>query len=124
MITQESLDARRQRSLRRVRHLAHWLDEAIRLPVIGVRVGLDSILGLLPGIGDFAGLILSSLIIAEAARVRAPQHVLVHMGAITAVDFVVGLIPLIGDVFDVFWKANDRNLRLLENWLAQDAETT
>lgn len=122
MTTQESLDARRQNSLHRVRRLAYWLDEAIRLPVIGVRVGWDSILGLLPGIGDFAGLILSSLAIVEAVRVRAPKTVLVHMAAITAVDFVIGSIPLIGDLFDVFWKANKRNLRVLDNWLASETQ--
>lgn len=113
-----TLDERRQRSLDRVQRLSGWLDEAVRVPVIGVRVGLDPVLGLVPGVGDAGGLVLSSAAVAEAVRVRAPRRVLARMLGNIVVDFGVGLIPIAGDIFDVYWKANIRNLKVLEAWLA------
>lgn len=122
MTSAKTLHQRRQRSLARVRRLAPLLDEAVRIPVLGVRVGLDSILGLVPGIGDAAGLVFSGAVIAEGFRMRAPKRILWRMAGITVVDFCVGAIPIAGDLFDIYWKANTRNLGLLEEWL--DGETT
>lgn len=113
---------KRRRSLARVRRLAVWLDDAVHMPVLGTRVGLDAIVGLLPGIGDFAGLALSGVAVLEAVRLRAPKAVIGRMLGNLAVDFVIGLVPVAGDLFDVYWKANRRNLRLLEDWLAAELE--
>jgi hypothetical protein len=99
------------------------LDEAIRIPGTNIRIGLDALLGLLPGGGDVAAGVFSGLIILQAARAGAPTPVLGRMLGNVLIDVVVGSIPLLGDVFDVAWRANSRNVRLLEAWLDQPAAT-
>lgn len=111
------LQARRRASLVRIRKLAYWLDDAWRVPMIGKRVGIDGLIGLLPVVGDFSGLLLSSLIIGEAVRLGAPKRLLIRMGSHVGVDFAVGLIPVAGDLFDMTYKANRRNQALIERWL-------
>jgi Domain of unknown function (DUF4112) len=107
----------------RLRDLARVLDEAIRIPGTNIRIGLDALLGLLPGGGDLAAGVFSGLIILQAARVGAPASVLGRMLGNVVLDVIVGSIPLLGDVFDVAWKANSRNVRLLEAWLDRPAAT-
>ena len=107
--------------LRHLRRFAHWLDDGIKLPWIPVRMGLDSIIGLVPGFGDAAGAVLGAWILVEAARLRASRSTLVRILYNIAVDAVVGTIPLLGDIFDVVWKANLRNVSLLERHLADPA---
>lgn len=104
--------------LRRLRRFAHWLDDGIALPGIPLRVGLDPILGLVPGVGDAAGALLALWILVEAFRLRASRSTLGRMVYNVAVDALVGAIPLLGDVFDVVWKANVRNVALLDRHLA------
>lgn len=106
-----------------MRDLARVLDEAIRIPGTNIRIGLDALLGLLPGGGDVAGGLFSGLIILQAARSGAPAPVLGRMLANVAIDVVLGTIPIIGDVFDVAWRANTRNVRLLESWRERPATT-
>ena len=106
-----------------MRDLARVLDEAIRIPGTNIRIGLDALLGLLPGGGDVAGGLFSGLIILQAARSGAPAPVLGRMLANVAIDVVLGAIPIIGDVFDVAWRANTRNVRLLESWRERPATT-
>ena len=96
-----------------LRRFSHWLDEGIRLPG-GFRVGLDPILGLVPGFGDAAGAILASAILAEALRRGISRFTLVRMAANIALDAFFGAVPLVGDFFDAAWKANIKNLALLE----------
>jgi Domain of unknown function (DUF4112) len=93
--------------------LAHLLDDWFRIPGTSVRFGLDGIIGLIPGLGDIlAGL--ASCIIILAAWVRGVPYVtLVRMVVNLALDVVIGAIPLLGDAFDIAWKANRRNYRLL-----------
>src|SRR5688500_2191719 len=107
-----------------MRDLARVLDEAIRIPGTNIRIGLDAPLGLLPGGGGVGGGLCSGLIIVQAARSGAPPPVLGRMLANVAIDVVLGAIPLIGDIFDVAWRANSRNVRLLESWRAQPASTS
>lgn len=90
------------------------LDEAVRVPGTRWRVGLDPILGLLPGGGDALGALLSAGVVLLAARHGVPRIALARMVFNVGVDAVIGAIPLIGDLFDFAWKANTRNLRLLE----------
>ena len=106
----------------RVHRLGWWLDESIRLPG-GFRIGLDGIVGLIPGIGDVIGLALSSVIVLDAGRRGVPPSILLRMAANVLIEMVIGSIPLIGDVFDFVWKANTRNLRLLELALDDRAST-
>ena len=100
--------------LDRLRRLAWWLDDGIRIPGTGFRIGLDPILGLVPGLGDSAGALLGVAIIAEASRRGLPRLTLVRMAANIVLDTALGSVPLAGDVFDAAWKANARNFRLLE----------
>jgi hypothetical protein len=99
------------------------LDEAIRIPGTNIRIGLDALLGLLPGGGDVAAGVFSGLIILQAARTGAPTPVLGRMLGNVVLDVVVGSIPLLGDIFDVAWRANSKNVRLLEAWLDRPATT-
>ena len=109
-----SPDESREVLLRRLRSLAWLLDSAIQLPGTRFRVGLDAIVGLIPGLGDLVGVLLSSFIVREAARAGAPPSVLVRMAWNVLVEGIVGMVPLAGDVFDAAWKANQRNVALLE----------
>ena len=99
------------------------LDEAIRIPGTNIRIGLDALLGLLPGGGDVAAGVFSGEIILQAARAGAPTPVLGRMLGNVVLDVVVGSIPILGDVFDVAWRANSRNVRLLEAWLDRPTAT-
>ena len=103
---------------RKLQRLAWLLDNSIRVPGTGFRVGLDALIGLLPGLGDAVGVVLSGYIVREAARAGAPPSVLARMAFNVAVEGVVGLIPFLGDVFDAAWKANQKNVALLEAHLA------
>ena len=97
--------------LRRLDRLAWILDRSI--PVGRFRIGLDPILGLLPGVGDGIGALLSLYVLYEGARLGAPGHVLVRMAGNILIEAILGAIPLLGDVFEFVWQANSRNLRLL-----------
>lgn len=99
---------------RRLGRLAWLLDNSIALPGTRFRIGLDAILGLIPGLGDLLGVLASGYIVREAARLGAPPSVLTRMAFNVAVEGVVGLVPIFGDVFDAVWKANQRNYALLE----------
>src|SRR5919202_3549396 len=99
-----------------VRQLARLLDAAVRIPGTEVRLGFDALLGLIPGAGDIAGGILSAFIILRAARLGAPRSVLTRMVMNVVIDTAAGSVPVLGDVFDVGWKSNLRNVALLERY--------
>jgi branched-subunit amino acid ABC-type transport system permease component len=109
--------------LRRLGRLAWLLDSAFVLPGTRFRFGLDALIGLIPGLGDALGVVISSYIIREAARVGAPPSVLARMAFNVALEGIVGLVPIAGDVFDAAWKANQRNVALLEAH-SHDPKTT
>jgi hypothetical protein len=100
--------------LRRIRALARLLDTAYVVPGTRYRIGLDPILGLLPGLGDFLSLGLSAYLLHEARHLGVSRRTLARMGLNLLLDATVGTVPLLGDVFDVAYKANARNLALLE----------
>ncbi|HEY8165715.1 MAG TPA: DUF4112 domain-containing protein [Gemmatimonadaceae bacterium] len=108
----------------RVRSVARILDTALRIPGTDIRFGLDSILGLVPALGDVSGAVLSGYIIIASARLGVPPAVVVRMILNVAVDTGLGAVPLIGDVFDVAWRANIRNAELLEKHAALPEATT
>lgn len=99
--------------LRRLERLSQVLDTAMRVPGTNVRIGLDGLLGFIPGVGDALGAVLSSYIILEAARLGFPKSVLLRMIGNVALETLVGAVPLLGDLFDIAWKANSRNVALL-----------
>jgi hypothetical protein len=105
------------------RLLARLLDDAIPIPGTSYRIGIDPLLGLVPGIGDALGALLSTWLLLVASRLGAPPAVLARMGLNVAIDALVGVVPLAGDLFDAGWKANARNLRLVEDWLERPAPT-
>ena len=89
-----------------------------RIPGTRYRVGLDGLVGLIPGVGDAAGALLSTYILYEAMRLGAPRRVLLRMAANIALESVVGALPVVGDLFDVAWQANTKNVALLQAALA------
>ena len=107
-----------------LRSLEILLDEAFRIPFTGIRFGIDGIIGLVPGLGDvLAGLL--SLIIPLAAWVRGvPYITLVRMAANLGIGVLVGTIPILGDAFDIAWKPNRRNYRLLQRHLGEPRRHT
>ena len=109
--------------LQRLRDLGRLLDAAVGIPGTRWRVGLDSLIGLVPGFGDAAGAVMSTYIILAAARMGTPRATLLRMAANVGVETVVGAIPLFGDLFDAGWQANLRNLALLEQHLAAPTAT-
>ena len=105
--------------MKRIRWLAKSLDEAFRVPGTGFRFGWDQIVGLVPGGGDIATGLLASYIVVEAARLGIPRRTLWRMVANVAVDMAVGAVPLAGDAFDFAFKANRKNLKLIERHLEE-----
>ena len=103
---------------KRVRLLSRLLDEQFRLPGTTYRVGLDGLLGLIPGVGDAVGALLSAYILYEAIRLGASSTVLLRMIANIGIDAAGGAIPIVGDIFDMAWKANKKNAALLHAYLA------
>ena len=97
-----------------LRRWATLLDSAFRVPGTRWRVGLDPILGLVPGAGDLVTPVFGVLILLHAVRVRIPKVVLARMVLNTLLDLLLGIVPVAGDVFDFAWKANARNFALLE----------
>ncbi len=107
----------------RARTLARILDSAVRVPGLPMRVGLDPVLGLVPGLGDLAGAALSGYIVLTGIRLGAPRAVVVRMLGNVALDTLVGTVPLLGDLFDAGWKANVRNVALIDRHARHPGET-
>jgi hypothetical protein len=107
----------------RLRRLSYLLDNSIPIPGTPFRIGLDSIIGLVPGVGDLVGGAFSLYIILQAAKLGAPRSLLARMGWNVAIDVLVGAVPLLGDLFDAGWKANVRNLALLERQVQRPVES-
>jgi hypothetical protein len=93
--------------------LSRWMDGLFRIPGVGWRFGLDAIVGLIPGVGDTATSLVSLYILASAVRYRVSKVTLLRMGLNIGVDYLLGSIPIVGDVFDAWWKSNQMNVELL-----------
>lgn len=116
-------DENRRATRERLGRFAWLLDNSILIPGTNFRVGIDSLIGLIPGFGDAVGALLSSYILAEAARLGMPKATLIRMGLNVALETIVGMIPIAGDIFDMAWKANQRNVRLLDAYLDNPRKT-
>jgi hypothetical protein len=100
--------------------LATLLDSALVIPGTGVRFGLDPLIGLVPTVGDIVTTALSLFIVHEAYQLGAPGYILLRMLSNVVVDGALGAVPVVGDAFDVLWRANRRNVRLLREWLERE----
>lgn len=98
-------------------HLARWLDSRYRIPGTSIRFGWDAILGLIPGVGDAATLLPSAYLIYKAYTLGARKRTLARMVINTGLDSTIGTVPVLGDAFDLFYKANNRNFTLLRREL-------
>ncbi|MDX1457507.1 MAG: DUF4112 domain-containing protein [Marinobacter sp.] len=104
---------RYQLALDRLDRYARTLDSQFRIPFTQIRFGLDPLIGLVPGIGDVVGLLLSLYLVVEAIRIGAGPGLVLRMLGNLLAEFVIGLVPVLGDAFDLMWRANDRNAALL-----------
>lgn len=108
-------------NLKRVRKVSRLLDTQFKFR--GIRFGLDPVLGLFPGVGDLATSLMSFYLIHLAWQLKSPPVLLLRMGLNVLFDNFLDLIPLVGNLFDFFWRANERNLRLLEKYLENPVRT-
>jgi hypothetical protein len=109
--------ATRAERIARIDRLATSLDTRFVIPFTKFRFGADSLIGLAPGLGDVITTALSLYIVYEAHKLGAPKHVLARMLGNVAVDGLIGAVPVAGDLFDVLWRANRRNVRILREHL-------
>src|SRR5258707_12013870 len=107
-------NARRERTLAALRWWADLLDSRFRIPGLDVRFGLDPLFSLIPGLGDLASPIFAVVLIVQGLRQGVPKVVLVRMVLNAFIDAMIGVIPVLGNVGDIFWRANLMNLALLE----------
>lgn len=126
LITNQSLQSEsqpkasdaRNAQARELELLAHWMDTVFEIPVLKLRFGLDALLGLLPFGGDVGAALVSIYILSAANRYGIPRITVLRMALNIALDFLVGSIPIVGDLFDVYWKSNQRNMALFRRHLA------
>jgi len=99
---------------RSLEQLSRAMDGLFRIPGTGWRIGLDALVGLIPGVGDFATTAVSLYILAAGVRYRVPKVTLLRMASNIAVDYLLGAVPIVGDIFDAAWKSNQMNVELLK----------
>mgnify|MGYP006105564139 FL=1 len=104
------------KALLQAQKLANLTDSRIRIPFIGIRLGLDFLVGLIPFIGDLIMAGVSVSIVAMAKSIQVPRALRIAMLKNIGIDFLLGLIPFVGDVVDLFYKSNQKNVRIMEKW--------
>jgi hypothetical protein len=112
------------RQLDRLRIWQRWLDDAFPIPGTRIRFGWDAIVGLVPGAGDLVSGLFGLIILYHAHRMRVPGVVQARMIINLVIDLAIGLVPFAGDVVDIFWKANTRNMALLDRHAAREVPAT
>jgi hypothetical protein len=112
-----------RRGLERLRMLTTLFDQAFGVPGTRFRFGLDALFGLVPGLGDLAGALVAVYALQVARRLRAPSEIQLHMLSNIALDALIGTVPLLGDIFDFVFKAQTRNLALLDGWMETPQRT-
>jgi hypothetical protein len=111
-----------EQEVARLEQLAHWLDSVFRIPGTNVRFGFDAILGLIPGLGDGVTALPSIYVVMAAHRMGVPKLTLARMGMNVGIDVILGAIPLLGDLFDIGFKANRKNVALLKRHIEKRSE--
>ncbi|MFN3232789.1 MAG: DUF4112 domain-containing protein [Alphaproteobacteria bacterium] len=110
-----------EKELERLDRLAGLLDDRFRIPGTSIRMGLDGLIGLIPGIGDTVALAPTAYVVLRAMELGAPKRLVARMAGNAFIDWLIGLIPLLGDVFDIGFKANRRNVELLRRHLKEQS---
>jgi len=131
LLTNQSLESEsrpkasdaRDSQARELELLAHWMDTVFEIPVLKLRFGLDALLGLLPGGGDVGAALASIYILGAANRYGIPRITVLRMALNIALDVLIGAIPVVGDLFDVYWKSNQRNVAILRKHLTATSST-
>lgn len=116
------IEIRQKATLARLERFSRFTDSSIGIPYTNWQIGADSVIGLLPVVGDIVGLVMSSYVLFEAQRVGASKGVKLRMLRNVAIDFFGGLLPVVGDAFDAIYKANTRNTRLLKYFIEEELE--
>ena len=116
--------AKTERQLQSLDRLAWLLDSSIRIPGTNRTIGLDGIIGLLPGVGDVISGVLSGYIVVKALLMGLPIFVIARMVMNIMLEGIVGVIPVVGDLFDFIFKANRRNVRLMQTYLQSPEDTS
>ncbi|WP_413692776.1 DUF4112 domain-containing protein [Psychromonas sp. KJ10-2] len=119
-LSQQKIDA----AIKRLERFSKLTDSSMRIPFTQFRVGIDAIIGLVPLVGDAVGVLLSSYVLFEAHRVGASKRIKLKMVINILIDFFGGLIPLFGDFFDAFFKANTRNTTMLKDYLMKQGQVS
>jgi len=109
-------------SLERLNRFAYLTDSCFRIPFTRIRFGLSPLVGLIPIIGDLLGLVLSWFVIREARRLRAPRLMRLRMIIYALLEAILGIVPFVGDAFDVWFKVNTRNFNMLTGYLHEQLE--
>ena len=115
---------KRQQQYQRLDKLSWLLDSSIKIPFTNRTIGLDGLIGLVPGVGDVAGGAISGYIILKALSLGVPTLVIVRMVINMIIEGMIGVIPFFGDIFDFIFKSNRRNVRLMKSYLEDPNETT
>lgn len=110
-----------EKKVAHLRAVARFLDDSIPVPGTTYRIGVEPIVGLIPGVGDFFGVTVSAYIILRAADLGVSKTTIVRMIINLVIDGVVGSLPIVGDLFDIVWKANLRNIAIIESELLKNA---
>jgi hypothetical protein len=116
-------EAEKLKQIARLTRLARVMDSAWRIPFTRIRFGMDSVVGLVPGAGDAVNLGVSLYALLLARKMGVPNSLLIRMAANAGIDFGLGSVPVLGDIFDVFFKSNTRNLKMLTDYLAKNDVT-
>ena len=111
-----------EEKLLRLKLLSKRLDDSIKIPGTNQKFGIDAIVGIIPILGDFIGVIFSTYIMYSGIKMGVSSKIVKKMAANIAIEFIIGSIPIIGDIFDALWKANKRNVELIEEATIENQE--
>tara|TARA_Y100000996_G_scaffold373766_1_gene323486 strand:- start:119 stop:556 length:438 start_codon:yes stop_codon:yes gene_type:complete len=112
----------KEEKLIRLKRLSERLDDTFTIPGTKYKIGIEALIGAVPIIGDLIGGILASYIMYSGMKMGAPPRIIARMAVNIAIDFAIGSIPIIGDLFDLVWKANKKNVELIEDTTLDDKE--
>ena len=111
-----------EEKLLRLKLLSERLDNSIKIPGTNQKIGIDAIIGIIPILGDFIGAIFSTYILYSGIKMGVSSKIVKKMATNIAIEFIIGSIPIIGDIFDALWKANKRNVELIEEATLENHE--
>ena len=111
-----------EEKLLRLKLLSERLDDSIKIPGTNQKIGIDAIIGIIPILGDLIGAIFSTYILYSGIKMGVSSKILKKMATNIAIEFIIGSIPIIGDIFDALWKANKRNVELIEEATLENQE--